>query len=129
VIAVTDAGMKFALAHRAELFPDAAVVFGAASRPADADRMAGGGVTGVFVGNAYAATMKLALDLHPSTRRVFVIANASSQVSAGAVVRDTLRPFTQQIPLTYLEQRPLTELLAAVKAIPPDSVVLYVWHG
>ena len=37
-------------------------------------RSVGGGITGIKVGIAYAETLKLALELHPSTQRVFVVA-------------------------------------------------------
>ena len=77
-------------------------------------------------GVAYAETLKLALALHPSTEQVFVIASSPD----GQVVKSVqaeLGDFSQRIRLTYLDERTVPRLIDAVRAIPPRSLILYIW--
>jgi len=128
VIAMTDASLRFVVAHRAELFPEAAVVYFGLGGPDEAARVAGRGITGVRVAVAYGETLKLALALHPSTRRVFVIAENSSQPTL-EFARSELRGVSRQVSITYVTEPTLPRLLAAVRAIPPGSVILYIAYG
>jgi len=73
--------------------------------------------------------LRLALDLHPSTRRVFVIANPTNPLLTGIAVRSALGEFSPRVALTYIEDRSLSGLTAAVKAVPAGSLVLYVFHA
>jgi signal transduction histidine kinase len=127
VIAVAEPAMRFALDHRDELFPGAPIIFSAAAAPDEATRSARANITGIRVGNAYAETLKLALDLHPSTRHVFVVANGAAQ-QAIDTVRAELSGFSGQVSLTYLTQKTVPLLLSAVKTVPPGSLILYIWH-
>jgi len=127
VIAITDAVLRFALAHRGELFPDTPIIFLGIAGPDEMIRSTGPGVTGVKVGIAYAETLKLALELHPSTERVFVIAKGRDEKTLQAVQAE-FRNFSRQVSFTYLTEPTVPQLLGAVRAIPPRSVVLYIWH-
>jgi len=126
VIAVSDPALQFVLKQRAELFPDAAIVSSSINAPPDSTtRTAGAGVTGVVGGDAYDQTLDLALRLHPSTKRVFVVAEAPTLPLAD-MVREQLRAFSTRVELSYIEERSLDRLLAAIRAIPAGSLVLYV---
>jgi signal transduction histidine kinase len=128
VIAVTNRALRFALERRATLFRDAPIVFAAAGvTGGDLDRRRRLNLTGVTVGNAYAESLKLALALHPNTKRVFVVAITPNQRNFESLHAE-LQPFSRQVELAYVEPGPMTELTAAVKAIPPGSVILYVWY-
>ena len=127
VIAMTSAGLRFVLDHRGELFPDAPIVFFGLVAPYDITRDVGGGVTGITTGVAYAETLKLALALHPSTQRVFVV--ASGQDEQLRSVRAEFREFSGRVTITYLNEKTVPLLLSTVKAIPPGSVILYIWHS
>jgi signal transduction histidine kinase len=124
VIAVSDPSLRFALEHRAELFPDAPIVYSGFALPSGKrpERM-----TGVMRSGAYGETLELALALHPSTQRVFVISNGRDQ-QINDSVRAALTRFSQRVQLTYIDEPSMSGLLAAVSAIPPGSLVLYVWH-
>ena len=125
VIATASPALRFVLDYRGELFPDAPIVFSALTIP-DAVRRAGN-ITGVVYGIPHAETLKLALVLHPSTQRVFVVARSKDKAGKNAV-RTALSEHSGGIQLTYIDESTVSGLLAAVKALPPRSVLLYIWH-
>ena len=127
VIAITDTALQFALNHREALFPDAPLIFSGLVGVDEASRSVGGGITGLRVGIAYAETLKLALELHPSTERVFVVAKGRDDQTLEAV-RAEFSEFAPRVNITFLNEPTKPRLLAAIKAIPPRSVILYVWH-
>ena len=131
VIAMTDGGLRFVLDHRGELFPDAPVIFFGVARPDESVvRGVGGGITGITVGNAYSETLKLALTLHPSTQRVFVVARRLDNQTQGLEdVRAEFSAFSRQVSITYLTEATVPLLLSRVKTIPQGSVILYIWHS
>ena len=126
VIAMTDQVLNFVLAHRAELFPGAPVVYMGVVVPGESVRTAGAGLTGLKVGVAYAETLQLALELQPSTQQVLVVATGREGIVAA--VRSELQEWSERVELTYLAARTVPELLAAVQKAPPGSVILYIWH-
>jgi len=126
VIAVTDTSLRFVLDHRDDLFPGAPVIFSGLVIP-QISRSAGGGITGITLGIAYAETLRFALELHPSTQRVFVVAKGVDDQTI-ASVRAELSGFSRQVSLTYLNEETVPLLLSAVAAVPPRSVILYIWH-
>ncbi len=125
VIASTGEVLAFVLKHRDELFPNVPVVFTGASAPDETVRQSG--VTGIRVSAAYAETLRFALDLRPSTTRVFVIANGAIEQTRDAV-RARLSELTGRVGIEYIEADTLARLLTAVKAVPRGSVILYIWH-
>ena len=130
VIAMTDSSLRFVLDHRRELFPNAPVVFFGLASPDESVRSVGAGVTGITIGNAYAETLKLALTLQPSTPRVFVIARRpDDQTLRLESVREEFVGFSHQVSITYLSEATVPLLLSAVRRIPQDSVILYIWHS
>ncbi len=86
-----------------------------------------GGFTGILRSAAYVETLELALKLHPSTEQVFVIANGRDPRNIEGVYA-ALGASPWQVRLTYLNEPSLSRLIAAVAALPPKSLVLYVWY-
>jgi signal transduction histidine kinase len=127
VIAITGESLRFVQRYRDTLFRGAPVVHAGQVAPTGAERTAGRGIASVVIGDAYVGTVNLALQLHPSTRRVFVIARARNTRSVEAV-RTRLAELSRRVTLTYIDEISLSGLLGAVKAVPAGSVVLYVWH-
>ena len=78
VITVADPALDFARRHRAELFPNAPILFGVVEERTGRARSYGPNVTGVAVGFGARATIELALRLHPVARRVVVVAGTSA---------------------------------------------------
>jgi len=128
VIPMADQVLQFVLDHRVELFPDAAIVFAGIGMPDDSVRTSGHGLSGVIVGAAYAQTLKLALDLHPSTQQVFVVAKVP-EMKYVAPVRAALDVFSARVKLSYITEASLPGLLDAVRAVPDRSLILFLWHS
>jgi signal transduction histidine kinase len=126
VIAITDQSLRFALDRRSDLFPDAPIVSLGLGIVDAQGRRAGPGVTGVIVGTSYARTIDVALRLHPATERVYVIANGPDRPTV-ELARGELRDVSQRVPLVYLEETSVPRLVAAVKNVPPRSLVVYIW--
>ena len=124
VVTVATPALRFAVQHRAELFPDVPIVFAAGSI-ADVDTSAPPGMTGVITSTAFAETLDLALRLHPSVRRVFVVARAPTPERYDETLRAALQPFSGRVQLTYIADPSLARVLAAVRAVPADSLILY----
>ena len=127
VIAMTDQVVQFALDNRQELFPDAPIVFTGLRVPNDTIRTAGPGMTGIRVSNAHGETLKLALELHPSAEQVFVVAHSPNEQSVAAV-RGELSRFSQRLKVTFIDDASVPRLLAAVRAVPQRSLIVYIWY-
>ena len=125
VIANTTPALRFALLHRAELFPGAPVVFTAGPLAREVLDRPPPGLTGIVTDTTFEQTLTLALKLQPDVKRVFVIARAPTTEGYGERLRAALEPFARRVELTFLEESSLDRLLASVKVIPPQSVILY----
>jgi signal transduction histidine kinase len=127
VIAPADQPLEFVLAHRDDLFPDAAIVYSGVRPPSEDVRLAGRGLTGVLVHTAYGETMRLALDLHPGTQHVYVVAHSPNRITVQAV-HEAFAAFSSRASITYVDAPSVPELLTAVKAIPAGSLIVYLWY-
>ena len=125
VIASGTPALQFVLRYREELFSRVPVVFLAGSMPGLTINSVHPGVTGVLSDAPFAETLELALKLHPSVRRVYVVAQAPTNEGYDERVRAALQPFSRRVELTYIRERTVPGLMAAVKAIPRQSLVMY----
>ncbi len=127
IIALTEPALDFALRHRAELFPASPLLFGALDERAIADRPLGANVTGVFLHYDVRATIEAALRLHPSTREVMVV-GGTSRLDRGYldIAKADVRDLEETVPVTYISNGPLSEVLGAVSALPPDAIVVFL---
>jgi signal transduction histidine kinase len=123
VIAITDVALQFVLRYRADLFPDSPVVASTVTPP-DATVRASG-MTGITYGGGFRETLRLALKLHPSIKRVFYVAEASDRVFRDAM-RAEVRAEADRVALTEIDEPSIPSLAAAIKAVPRDSVILYI---
>ena len=79
VVPVSAAALQFVAARRNELFPDAAIVFGAIDQKVVAALTVPPGITGVVSHVDIPGTVALALQLQPETEHIAVV-NGSSQL-------------------------------------------------
>jgi signal transduction histidine kinase len=124
VITTTTAGLDFTLDHRAELFPDAPIVFTTLDVPDDNERRVGAGAAGIRTGVNYLETLKLALALHPSTERVFFVTTRADQ-DVTEVIRAQVRGLASRVTVTFIHEETVTHLLEVIKHVPPRSLVVY----
>ena len=128
VVASADPALEFVLGFRPELFPDAAVVYRGVAPVDPALREAGAGLTGIRTSENLADTLRLALRLHPAMERVLVVAQAPS-VKMQESLRAALGVAAHPVAVDVLTEASLPRLIAAIRAAPSRSVILYVRYS
>jgi signal transduction histidine kinase len=126
LVAVTSSrGLRFAVRHRARLFPGVPVVFGAVDRAAAADVVVGGDISGVWLSADWAGTLESALRLQPRTERVLVVTGASGFIRVwAAAARSQLEGLGRPVAIDYLIAPTMEAALARVAALPAGTIVL-----
>jgi signal transduction histidine kinase len=123
VLTITDPALQFVLRYRDQLFPGVPIVAAAASTLGV--HLAPAGVTGTAWRAADVETIELALRLHPSTERVFVVVQELTEGYLEGVAA-ALAEAAERVELRFIQERSVASLIAAVRAIPPDSVILFI---
>jgi signal transduction histidine kinase len=127
VIAGLSSGLDFALEHRGAIFPGVPVVFCAVDQREVKARKLDPDVIGVPMKFDLAATLDLALRLHPNTRRVVVVAGgARFDACWEAEARQTFRAYEDKLEFVYLTGLPVEDLLKEVARLPDRSVIYYL---
>jgi signal transduction histidine kinase len=125
VLTVMAPALDFMVKHRNEIFPGVPIVSCGVEQRQLIERPSENKMTGVFVKRDFAKTAELVLRVRPQTRRMIFIAGTSDyDRGLTELARVDLRAFENRIPITYLTNLPLSELLKEVGKLPPDSVVL-----
>jgi PAS domain S-box-containing protein len=130
-VVVTNASppLDFLFKYRADLFPHTPIVFAATERPTAPQLTSGAGATGTIYVNSYRKTLDLAMKLHPGTQHIFVVSGATaSGESWERMARNDLQGFHSTAAITYLTDLPLDDLTKRLRALPEQSIVLYVWQ-
>jgi PAS domain S-box-containing protein len=128
VLAQSNPALQFVLRHRDELFPGAPVVFTGVAVPGLNGQSPVAAVTGIISGPGFRETLALALRMQPQTERVFVVAESPGS-PLREIVRAELDDFAQSGKLTFITDASVPRMIAAVEAIPPKSVILFVRHS
>jgi signal transduction histidine kinase len=125
VIAAMGPALDFLLANGSRLFPGASIVFCGIDRRDFGDRRLPVNVTGVLLKREFAPTLKLALALHPGTRRVLFISGASpfDRRLTDAAKAD-FRANANQVAIEYLTGLPWPRLADTLATLPPRTIVL-----
>ena len=128
VLAHSNAALQFVLRHRDELFPRSPVVFSEVAIAGANDHSRVAGATGIISDPAFRETVTLALQLHPATKRVFVVTE-----SPGSPLSELAHAQLQQavpgIEITFIAEASVPRMIAAVEAVPAESVILFVRHS
>src|SRR6185295_5205095 len=107
---------------------DVPIVYSGVAVLEDSKRGAARGLTAVLRGIAYAETLKVALALHPSADQVFVVAGSADRQVVNSVKAE-LRDLSHRIRLTFLDETTVPRLIEAVRAVPPRSLILYIFFS
>lgn len=129
VIANSAPALTFVLRHRDELFPNVPVVFVSASEP---DGLRAGtlrGVTGVLRLPSQVETVDLALKLHPSTRRLHVVAYAPEVDGFQERLESAMAVYSPRLTVSFTNEPTLPQALDMLKALPTDSLILWVRYS
>ena len=126
VVAVAEPALDFAIRYRATLFPDAPIVVAVNKEPT-ALKAEGIDITGLVATPGDELTLQLALRLHPSTRRVLVVAYAPTVSYAERI--KTLRTSAHGLELSAFEEPSLERLLEAVRTVPRQTLILFLRHS
>jgi signal transduction histidine kinase len=121
--------VQFAFQHRAELFRDVPIVFATATTPREVLEGRVARATGVLRVPAHLETLDLALKLHPATRRVHVVAYAPNFDSYQEGVKAALSAVATRVNVTYSDEPSLPAMLAALKTLPANSLILYARYS
>jgi PAS domain S-box-containing protein len=123
VLAITDPALQFVLKYRDQLFPGVPIVASASSTLGA--HLAADGVTGVTGRAADAETIELALSLHPSTQRVFVVVQ---KLTDGYLegVQAALAKSAERVELRFIQEGSVPGLPAVVRAVPANSLIHFI---
>ncbi len=131
IVSTDDNAFQFLLRRRDELFPGTPVVF-CGVNSFDRSMIRGvSGVTGVVEKLDQKATIDLALQLSPNAKRVAVVTDTSPTGLENLAYLKELAPlYADTAPLVFLDPDGdglmLDELLRQLRALPEDTVVLYM---
>lgn len=123
LVAFARPSLDFCVRHRPQLFAAVPIVFAGLGTETPGDDSLGPLVTGVRWSFDAAATLRLAMDLHPRTRQVFVL-DGPSGTDATSLGWSQLSQAGFQLPIHHLADSPLPRLLQQVAGLPPNSLVI-----
>ncbi len=110
-----------------EVFSGVPLIFCQDDRSALKNKTLGPGITGIFLKIEYLKTLELALNLHPDTRRVAVIAGMSEKDKYFLEqTREEFRKYEGKIEFKYLTDLSIEELQQEVSHLPEHTVIFYV---
>ena len=124
IVASATSEHEFVLRYRDELFPETPVVAAIAWAPDDSIRRAGAGLAAVEFGGTVRETLALALRLHPATKQVYVLIGRSPRFIPQ--LRADLQPIAGHVPLNFVAELSVPEMIDAVKKLPSSSVIFYI---
>lgn len=107
------------------LFPHVPIVF-----HAGVGERGDAGSTGVVSRVDFAPIMETALQLHPRTRRVVVIAGTSGiDTEYANLSRKQFQRFADRVTFEYLVGRPIAEMEQTVSRLPSDTIVCFILYS
>jgi len=123
VITVGEPALEVVAKRNGQIFPATPILASGASTIASLPPT----ITSVIPRVQMGATFELALRLHPRTRRVVVVAGTSpyDRIYA-AQARRELRTLAPGLEIAELGEAPMTRVLEAAAAQPPDTVIFYL---
>ena len=126
IITTDNNAFDFMRKYRDELFPGVPVIFCGVNYFQQSDLKGLKSFTGVNEENDMRACIALILKLHPNTRRIVFI---NEWTTTGQRVHEAFveasRTFGNSVQFQLLEDAGIEDILQSLRALPPDSAVLY----
>lgn len=127
VVAAGRAAVLFAVQHRSEIWPAATIVFHSVPEADLREMTLDARTIGVPVRIEFDTTLDLALRLKPATRRIAVVAGtADTDARHLELAGQALRNVAPTLEVQHLAGLTLADTVAAVRALPADTAVLYL---
>jgi PAS domain S-box-containing protein len=125
IIPVLNRSVDLILKYGENLFPDVPIVFGGVEKQFIESRSVRSNITGYLTDINYTGTLELALNLHPKTRNIAVIAGAGPVVKKWInSCRRAYQTYEDRIDFIYLTGLPMERLLREMKNLSPNTVVI-----
>lgn len=128
VVTSDDNAFRFALEHRAGLFPESPIVFCGVNNLEIYTQNVNNpltNVTGVVEAFDIKATIETALRLHPDTRTLYIINDRTTTGRSNRLLLERLsRDFAQRVTLQWLENLSMPALLDTIRHLPEQSLIL-----
>ena len=126
IVATDNNAFDFLREYRDSLFPNIPVVFCGVNYFKSEDLAGHRGFTGVSEEADVKDTLDLALRLHPDTRHLYVVNDMTETGQSVHQELVRLMPvYSGRLDFTFLEDYSMPDLLAELRALPPDSLVFY----
>ena len=126
IVATDNNAFDFLREYRDRLFPGTPVVFCGVNYFKESDLAGHSLFTGVSEEADVKDTLDLAFRLHPDTRHLYVV---NEMTETGQSVHEEvarLAPrYAGRVDFAFLEDYSMTELIAALQSLPPNSLVFY----
>jgi signal transduction histidine kinase/DNA-binding response OmpR family regulator len=126
VLTSDNAAFDFARAHRAELFPEAPIVFMGLNGFKDSTLQGESGITGVAEDSDMAGTLQTLLKLAPQTKRI-VFPGMADDITYRAIrttITKDLATLPPQIVAEFPEYPNVDAAIEALRTLPPDSAIV-----
>jgi signal transduction histidine kinase len=127
IVGIESSVLDLVQLHRDWFFPTTPVVFCCITEAEFKTRSIQPGVTGLPAKLDYVPTLEIALQLHPGTRRVVVIAGgAKGDAETVADFQRDFRLVEDKVGFRYLVGLPMAKLREEVARLSADSVIIYL---
>ena len=127
VIAGGRPALEFLLKYRADLFTDVPIVHCAVDAQALPQEMPDAKIAGIPIFGSAVSTLELALNLHPKTAHVAVVAGSTLRdLESAEQFRREASIFADRVNFTWLTNLSLPDLRGELSRLPDDTIVLYL---
>jgi signal transduction histidine kinase len=128
VLTSDNAAFNFARAHRAELFPEAAIVFEGVNGYEDSTLGGEKGITGVAEDTDLSGTLQVLRQLLPQTKRIF-FPGMTDDITYRAIrttIAKDLATLPPQVAVEFPEYSDVDAAIKALGTLPPDSAIVFM---
>jgi PAS domain S-box-containing protein len=127
IISVSNPALKLLLTNRSKLFPETPIVFYLLDQRSLVGQSLGQNITGVWSALNFKANLDLALELHPNTKNLVVLAGVSDfDKYWTARVREDFPAYEGKLQISYLVGLTIPEQQQALAKLSPETILLFV---